>query len=98
MLEQVVLTSLKILAVYVCFQEGMILAPVRRWLWRILPQVLHKPAFECLTCMGGFWTLVFYVLGRPACGLIELMLPVIGLNWLIAIWKDQFFIPHGGGY
>jgi hypothetical protein len=95
MLELVILTSLKILAIHVCFQDGMILAGLRRWLYRTLPLALHKPAFDCLTCMGGFWTLVIYVLERPDCNLVDLVLSVIGLNFIIAVWKDQLFNPYG---
>jgi hypothetical protein len=94
-LELVILTSLKILAIHVCLQDGMIFGWLRRLLTYYLPGVLHKPFFDCLTCMGGFWTFVFYVLERPPCNLVGLMLAVIGLNWLIAIWKDQFFVIHG---
>lgn len=95
MLELVILTSLKILAVYICLQDGMIFGFVRRKLERLVPWILQKPLFDCLTCMGGFWTVVFYLIDRPRCNLIELMLCVIALNWLIAIWKDQFFTIHG---
>jgi hypothetical protein len=95
MLETVILTSLQILAIWVCFQEGMIFSFFRRALERTLASVLHKPFFECLTCMGGLWTFILWCIERPACGLLQLMLPVIGLNYLLAIWKDQFFLPHG---
>jgi len=95
MLQAVILTSLKILAVWICFQDGMIFSGVRRLLAFILPVALHKPVFDCLTCMGGLWTVVFWLIDGHRSSLPSLMIPVIGLNYLIAIWKDQFFVPHG---
>lgn len=94
MLQTVVITSLKILAIWVCFQDGMILGPVRRMLERILPTILRKPLFECLTCMGGVWTVFFWWIGGQEIPLIELLPAVIGLNYLIAVWKDQFNLPY----
>lgn len=94
-LTLVILTSLKILAIWVCLQPGMIFGWLRVWLESCLPKLLHKPLFDCLTCMGGFWTVMIYLVDWPACGLFELMVPVIGLNYLIALWKDQFFVRYG---
>lgn len=97
MLELVILTSLKILAIHVCLQDGMILSGLRRWLERVVPWILQKPLFDCLTCMGGLWTVVFYLIDRPKCNVVELALCVIALNYLIAIWKDQFFTIYAAG-
>lgn len=95
MISIVIITSLKILAVWVVLQEGMIFFRVRKYLIECLPGILHKSIFECLTCMGGFWSLIFYLIDWPDCGLFDVMIPVIGLNYLISLWKDQFFIRHG---
>jgi hypothetical protein len=94
-LSLVIITSLKVLAVWVVLQDGMIFSRVRKYLFICLPPFLHKPLFDCLTCMGGFWSLIFWLIDWPDCGLFDLMIPVIGLNYLLSLWKDQFFIGYG---
>ena len=84
MLEKIIIISLIISAIYVSLQDDMIFGRLRCKLER-LPILLHKPLFECLTCMGGIYTLIIYpILFGFNIMIFPTMFCVIGLNMLIA--------------
>jgi hypothetical protein len=60
--------SFCILGIYICFQEGNILFPVKQFLDKYLDRGIGRyiatPLYQCLTCMAsihGTW--LFFVLG-----------------------------------
>lgn len=56
--------SLCIIFLHLCFQEGMILAGVRRFIARYILVVpwMRKPVYDCLVCMAGMWTVILWFL------------------------------------
>lgn len=87
MLERIIIISLITIAVHVCTWEGMILHRPAEWIGRILDDhnlsILRKPAFECVTCMGGIYTLLTYpALYGLDWKIIPTMIAVIGANTL----------------
>jgi hypothetical protein len=92
MITNIIILSLQITAIYVCFTQGMIFGEVRIYLLqKTFPEfkAIWKPIFDCLICMGGVWSLVLGKLefNLPLKELIFTMVAVIGLNTLI-----DFFI------
>lgn len=89
MLEQIVIISLIITAIYISMTDGMLLHPVRRFIC-IVCDILHcpilrKPLCECVVCMGGIYTLAIYpLLYGLSWQILPVMLGVIGLNTLIS--------------
>lgn len=52
-----------IIFIHLCFQDGMILAPVRRLMDKfITSEYIRKPLYECPVCMSGIYTLSFWIL------------------------------------
>ncbi len=89
MIEQIIVISLIITAIYVSMWDGMIFHAVRRWVCIVCDLIgcpaLRKPLCECLICMGGIYTLILYpILYGWSWTLIPTMLGVIGLNTIIA--------------
>ncbi len=89
MIEQIIVISLIITAIYVSMWDGMIFHTVRRLVCTVCDLIgcpaLRKPLCECLICMGGIYTLILYpILYGWSWTLIPTMLGVIGLNTLIA--------------
>ncbi len=89
MLQQIVIISLIITAIYISMADGMLLHPLRRLICQVCDYLhcsaLRKPLCECLICMGGIYTLILYpILYGWSWTLIPTMLGVIGLNTLIA--------------
>lgn len=88
-IECVVLVSLMITGIYVSFQDGNILSPVRvfvangldKFLGKKWSRVIQKPLWDCLACMASLWTIA--LTQRFDIGLI---LAVAGLNALIDKW------------
>lgn len=90
MIQQIVILSLIITAIHACTWDGMILAKPREWLGDLLDKwnisVLRKPLFECLTCMGGIYSIIIYpILFGWSWYIIPVALGVIGLNTIISI-------------
>lgn len=84
MIEQIVILSLIITAIHVSMKEGMIFAFVGAWLSRSAPASLQSPLHECLTCMGGVYSLLIYpLLFGLSWMVIPVMIGVIGLNSII---------------
>lgn len=89
MLEQIVIISLIITAIYISMADGMLLHPVRRFICRVCDYLhcstLRKPLCECVVCMGGIYTLAIYpLLYGLSWQVLPVMLGVIGLNTLIS--------------
>jgi len=89
MIQQAATISLTIVALHVCTWDGMILHRPAEALGQLLDRihlgVLRKPAYECVMCMGGIYTLIAYPLLFGWSWLIlPTMLCVIGLNSLAA--------------
>lgn len=89
MIEQAITISLIVTAIHVSMWDGMIFQFVREWLSGVLDifhaDVLKKPLYECLICMGGIYTLVIYpCLYGLSFQVIPTMLCVIGINTIIS--------------
>ncbi len=88
----VVLLSLVITGIHVCFQPGMIFGKVTtisanfldKTFGRKYSRIIQKPLWDCLTCMSAIWTIV--LTGRVDIGLI---LAVCGLNYIISNLTDH---------
>ena len=87
MIEKAVIISLIVTSIYVSMLPTMIFSKIRLFLEK-LPLSLHKPLFECLTCMGGIYGATLYViLFGINLTLFPVVLMVIGLNSII----NKFF-------
>lgn len=96
MIEKTLILTLITTALHVCSWDGMILhRPATKLAetlakWRL--SVLCKPLFECLTCMGGIYTLALYpLLFGIDWHVLPTMLCVIGLNTIVGTflhWKE----------
>lgn len=62
--------SLIITFIFVCYTDGMILAPLRRLMEKAIAatrlhangqDALRKPLFDCSICMSGFYTILIWV-------------------------------------
>jgi hypothetical protein len=86
MIERAVILSLQITAIYMLFQEGMILGWLRikvanaldRRFGLVSSKYIQKPVWDCLTCMAGIWTIVLTLSFNW-----KLILAVCGMNSLI---------------
>ena len=91
MIEQAVILSLQITAIYIVFQQGMLLGWVRIVTANLLDNLLdirisryiQKPLWDCLMCMSSIWTIA---LTRSFD--IKLILVVCGINCLIEKYLD----------
>lgn len=89
MLQQIIIISLIITAIYISMREGMIFHCVRRMM-HIVCDYFHAPYLlnplcECIICMGGVYTLGIYpLLYGLSWQIVPVMLGVIGMNTLIA--------------
>ena len=81
-MPKVIELSLIITAIYVSFLPTMIFHKISLYLQR-LPTWTHKPLFECLTCMGGIYSIVLMLILDKHIDFI-IMLQVIGLNAIIS--------------
>lgn|GEM_PF-2315647 len=89
MLEQIVIISLIITAIYISMSDGMLLHSVRRFICQVCDYLhcptLRKPLCECVVCMGGIYTLAIYpLLYGISWQVLPVMLGVIGLNTIIS--------------
>lgn len=90
-MEKALTISLIITAIHVSIWDSMIFAKLSLYLQR-LPKWMHKPLFECLICMGGFWSLVIYpILYGFELNLLTTMLMVIGINTIIVALIKQMY-------
>jgi hypothetical protein len=86
MLEQSIILSLKITAIYVLFQQGSLFGWFRIFIANLLDKllgkkysiVLQKPIWDCLCCMSSFWTIIL-ISGFD----INLIFCVCGCNCII---------------
>ncbi len=82
--------SLIITAIYSSMQEGMLLEDVRVSIKRFLDNIgvndfWHKPFCDCLTCMGGIYTILLYpLLYGFSMEILPTVFVVIGLNSIIS--------------
>lgn len=90
-MEKALTISLIITAIHVSMWDSMIFAKLSLYLQKF-PNYLHKPLFECLICMGGFWTLVIYpILYGFELNTLTTMLMVIGINTIIVALIKQMY-------
>lgn len=89
MIQNAIIVSLIITSIYVSMREGMIFEKIRIQLHLFFDkngqgEWLGKPLCDCLTCMGGFWTILLYpvVFGYDSEMLVTIFL-VIGINSII---------------
>jgi hypothetical protein len=86
MLVQAIILSLQITAVYIVFQQGMLLGDVKikaanyfdKYLGPTKSRYVQKPIWDCLMCMASVWTIILTLSFN-----IPLMLLVCGINTLI---------------
>jgi len=88
MILKAVEISLIITAIHISMWDGMIFFKIRLFLSNLIDkcklEVLKNPLFDCLTCMGGVWTLILFpMLFRMSLDILPIMLMVITLNTLI---------------
>lgn len=91
-LEVTILTSLKIAFMYAAMKPDMIFYPLRlffEWILKPLPikvqLYLSKPLFDCIVCMGSFWTIVFTLnIFSFSLEYLMFLFQVAGLNYLIS--------------
>jgi len=86
MTERALILSLQIIAIFLLFQEGNALSPVRvrvaNWLDSVVSKrtsaIIQKPLWECYPCMASVWTIVLTQRIEPG-----LILLVCGINYLL---------------
>lgn len=86
MLYEAFILSIQIIAIHVCFMEGMILgwfristANMLDWLvGKRWSKIIQKPLWDCFTCMASLWVIVLTFSFD-----IKLILLVAGLNFII---------------
>lgn len=91
MIEKIFISSFIVFAIWYSMQEGEIFGGLGRWFEKVLPEVLHKPVFDCPVCMGFWYSLPLFVflwgLGWLS---ILLSIAVVGLNAIITkLWPDE---------
>lgn len=77
--------SLACVAIHISIEhEDMIFSLLKPFLQNNFPEWLRKPIYECLMCMGGVWTVVFWVGEEKPISfqLLFAILITIGLNKL----------------
>ncbi len=90
MILKSLIISLIITAIYSSMQEGMLLGNMRIGIKKFLDSLgfsdfWHKPFCDCLTCMGGIYTVILYpLLYGFSMEMLPTMLVVIGLNSIIS--------------
>ena len=88
----VVLQSLAINGVKICFQEGMIFYKFGEWLKRVVKnKELIRPIFLCINCMASFWSAITF---------FSMVLPIYGFRWVeLVVWVwDAFILCALSGY
>ena len=68
MIREAFILSLQITAIYLLFQQGMLLGWLRISVANLLDwffvkdirisRLIQKPFWDCLTCMAGIWTII----------------------------------------
>ena len=98
----ILITSLVSLAVHISLTwDEMILKPLGDKLSEMLPELLRKPLFECLPCMGAWQALLIWIISiltedegtflhhvlhvEIEIGLIPMMLGSVGMNTIILL-------------
>lgn len=69
MIEKSIILSLQILAIYIAFADGMILAEVRiffanifDWMFgKKMSRMIQKPLWSCFSCMASVWTIILTI-------------------------------------
>lgn len=87
MLTQAIILSLQITAIYILWQQGMLLAKTRiflankfdKWFGAKQSKVIQKPLWDCLACMSSVWTIVLTKTIN-----IPLILIVCAINFIIS--------------
>lgn len=88
-----IIQSVFINGVYMCFEEGMILFPLKVRLKKVIKnEWYHKPLFSCVRCMASVYSFITYwpfVLYNFGFSLVEL--PVYVLNIGVLVYVNFFF-------
>lgn len=76
--------SLKITAVYKCFQPGNVFFSLRNHIASLLYdtslRIIEKPLYDCLPCMASIWGTIFYFLSvKNNYNFIEVIIIVCGM-------------------
>jgi len=88
--------SLAIIFIHVCYQDGMIFSWLRRCFELVIGNGrfawLNKPLHECVICMSGMYTIVFWITqARPInpVEIIKTVLIVGGINVVLSPFIEQ---------
>lgn len=84
--------ALAIVFIYSCFQDGMILAGLRRMIDHfITSDMLKKPLYDCMVCMSGLYTCIFCAIdGLPlSFDIVWLIAVVGGINVVLSPFVEQ---------
>lgn len=88
MLEQTIIVSLIVFAIWYTMQEGEIFGKLGIWLHNNLPSWAHDPVFACPVCQVPYYgTVIALILGYEW----WVIFPAMGLNVvIIKLWpKDD---------
>ena len=85
MIEKIVIISLLVFAIHYTMQEDEIFGWLGEWFYKVLPDKLHDPVYDCVVCMC-FWygSIIYWLLWRE--NIIDWLVTVIaamGLNAII---------------
>lgn len=74
--------SFACVGIHISFQNGMIFNFIVPFLERDFADWVRKPLYECLICMGSFWTFFFWVeqIKPISFQLLFAILVVVGMN------------------
>jgi len=92
MIEQAVIISLVVTAVYACFQDGMIFSSFKHLMANFLDKkfglkmskIIQKPLWDCLVCMTFWWGLPALIVGFK----IGVVIIAMGISAIIDKFLD----------
>lgn len=92
MIEHAIILSLEITALYILFQQGMLLGWFRIIMASLFDGVfglqwsryLQKPIWDCLACMASIWTIILTLDFD-----LKLIMIVCGINTIISKFLDE---------
>lgn len=87
MIEQILVVSLIVIAIWYTMLDGEIFGRLGNWFVVNLPAWAHNPAFDCPVCMVPWYgTVICLLLGYPWWTIF----PAMGLNVIIVkIWRPD---------
>lgn len=92
MIEHIFIASFITYAIQYTMRKGEIFGRLGDLLYKILPPVLHNPVFECVVCMGFWYSSLVYWLVWPDRDIIEWLvtsISVVGLNSILSDFTPE---------